>query len=216
MIKMTENHRSEHARTNKQKLLGRLINTPRFLSYDVDGRGIEVKPGRYSPIYINMKSLWCYPLVLRSVTSQIKEMCLGCDHIIGVETGGSPYASLIARDLNIPLILLRKEAKGSLGYLAGYARKQSGKFAIVDDVLATGNSIKEAVDSIRNDYRKIKLVSVLSYGMDQMIAEKYNIEVVSLYQIEDVLSALNPDLSELLTPHIRTFQDNLASILRGS
>ncbi|MEK9147141.1 MAG: phosphoribosyltransferase family protein [Patescibacteria group bacterium] len=135
--------------------------------------------------------------------------------MVGVETGGSPYASLIAKDLNIPLILLRKEAKGSLGYLAGYAKKEGGKFAIVDDVLATGNSITEAIRSIKNGHRTIKFASVLSYGMDKTIARKYNIEVVSLYQIDDVLETLNSDLSELLIPHIRAFQKNLISILEG-
>ncbi len=186
-----------------------MISLPRFLMYDIDGKGIEVKPGRLSPVYINMKSTWCYPDVLFKIANEVEKLCEGCNHVVGIETGGSPYASVIAKDIKVPLILVRKEVKGSLGYLAGYAKGESGMFAVVDDVIATGISMENAINSVQNGQRNIRLVSVLSYGMDQLIAQKYGIEVRSLYQVEDVLDAISPALSEALTPFIMKFKTKL-------
>lgn len=192
-----------------KSLMKKMISLPRFLTYDIDGKGIEVKPGRFSPVYINMKSTWCYPEVLFRIASEIEKLCEGCNHVVGIETGGSPYASVIAKGLKIPLILVRKEIKGSLGYLAGYAKGEAGTFAIVDDVIATGISMENAISSIKNGQRGIRLVSVLSYGMDEQIAQKYGIEVKSIYQVEDVLEAISPALSEVLTPFIMKFKTKL-------
>ena len=44
-----------------KKLLSSMLTTPGFLNYDLLGKGIKVKPGRYSPIYLNIKATWSHP-----------------------------------------------------------------------------------------------------------------------------------------------------------
>ena len=58
-----------------------------------------------------MKATWSHPDVLFPIAERLADLCRGCDYVIGIETGGSPYASSIAKDLKISLILARKEDK---------------------------------------------------------------------------------------------------------
>lgn len=194
-------------------LLVDMLAVPGFLTYDLEGKGIEVKPGRYSAVYVNMKTTWSYPDVLFPIAEKLSDLCRGCDCVIGIETGGSPYASSVARDLKTSLILARKEAKEQMGVLAGYLNGEEKEFAVVDDVLATGRSSERGFLSVKNHQNKVRIVSVLSYGMDELVAKKYGVEVKSLYQIEDLLEALKPELASKLTPPIRAYQESLRKII---
>ena len=196
-----------------KNLLNNMLSVSGFLTHDLEGQGIEVKPGRYSPIYINMKTTWSYPSVLFSVAKRLSDLCHGCDCIIGIETGGSPYATSISRDLKTSLILARKEAKEEMGVLAGHLKGKEKKFAVVDDVLATGRSSERGFLSVKSPHNKIYVVSVLSYGMDKLIAKKYGVSVRSLYQVDDLLGALDPKLASRLTPPIRAYQKKLREII---
>lgn len=196
------------------RLLEKVVSVPGFIVYDLEGEGIKVKQGRYSPVYINAKTLWFFPELLARLIDELKSLCLGCNCAIGIETGGSPLASIISRDLEIPLILVRKESKGNMGILVGNLINGGGCIAIIDDVLATGNSMKEALISVQKHNRKIILVSLISYGMDNLIAKRYGIEVRSLYQVEDILASLQEDLSEKLKPYIKNYQSKLREILK--
>ena len=198
-----------------KKLLSSMLTTPGFLNYDLQGKGIQVKLGRYSPIYLNMKATWSHPDVLFPIAERLADLCRGCDYVIGIETGGSPYASSIAKDLKISLILARKEDKeGEIlaGYI-NYIYKEGRKFAVVDDVLATGKSSERGFLNVKGNQNKIRIVSVLSYGMDELIAKKYGLEVKSLFQIDDLLDSLDPNLKIKLIPHIRVYQEKLRQII---
>lgn len=199
-------------RNLNKRLLEKMISIPGFLMIDFEGDGIEVKPGRFSPIYVNMKATWNYPNVLFAVSEDLTKCCLGCDCIIGIETGGSPYASVIARELNIGLILARKKTKLQEGTLAGHIPGSRKDFAIVDDVLATGKSTEKSISEIKKHSNQVRLVSVLSYGMDKVIAERYNVQVESLYQIEDLLDCLDLNIRTKLTPFIRAFQEKIIKL----
>ncbi len=202
---------SELSRERKE-LLKTLVSLPRFLTYDLDGRGIQIKPGHFSPIFINVKSTWCYPHVLSKLTEELKVLCEDCDHRVGIETGGSPYASVIANTLKRPIILVRKESKGSCGFLAGYTKKWFGTFVIIDDVIAAGRSMHNAINIIKEHGCQIRLLSVLSYGMDKLIADRYGVEVHSLFKIEDILSVVTPELAETLAPLIIDYKNRLLNV----
>jgi len=214
ILKINENDLEDRKSLDK-KLLNNMLNISGFLNYDLEGKGIEVKPGRYSAIYLNMKATWSHPEVLFPIAERLADLCQGCDSVIGIESGGSPYASSIAKDLKISLILARKEAKEQVGVLAGYLNGGEKRFAVVDDVLATGKSSERGFLSVKSDKKKVRIVSVLSYGMDELISKKYDIEVVSLYQIDDILNLLDPDLKEKITPHIRAYQEKLRGIINS-
>ena len=154
-----------------KKLLHKIVLTPGLISYDLNGPGIKVKKGRFSPIYINMKKIWSYPEILSSVTEKLKEKCIGCNCIIGIETGGSPFASVIAKELEVSLVLTRKKPKNK-NIFAGDPITGGGSVVIIDDVLATGLSMQKSLKNIKKVNRKVSLVVILSYGMDKIIEKK--------------------------------------------
>jgi orotate phosphoribosyltransferase len=195
--------------TELSHLVRKMVELPRFLTYDIDGRGIEVKPGRFSPVFVNMKSLWSYQEVIIKIVSELERFCIRCDHIVGIESGGSPFASLLSHRLRVPLILVRKDKKDFFGFLAGYIKGQSSCFAIVDDVIATAASMKSAIEQIKNDEREIRLITVLSYGLDVEICKYYGVKMFSLFQIEDILDVLSPELRETLLPFIQQFKKKI-------
>ncbi len=51
--------------------------------------------------------------------------------------------------------------------------------------------------------------------MDELIEKKYGVEVKSLYQIDDLLDVLDPDLKSKITPHIRKYQEDLRKIIKS-
>lgn len=189
------------------------MHEPGFLTIDMDGPGIEVKPGRKSPIYINMKTTWKNPHLLFEMAHELQRLCLDSDCVIGIETGGSPYAVSIAQNLGISLLLARKEPKDKIGILAGGLNGDVHKFAIVDDVLASGRSIGPAFKSIKGLGKKVVCVAILSYGMDELIANKYGIEVRSLFQIEELLDCLEPETSRKLTKYVNSYKRKLRSLI---
>ncbi len=194
-------------------LLEEAIKEPGFLTVDLDGPGIEVKPGRMSPIYINMKTTWKNPHLLFKMAHELQRLCLDCDCVVGIETGGSPYAVSIAQNLGISLLLARKKPKSKIGILAGDLNEEVSKFAIIDDVLASGKSMEPAFKSIQNIGKKVVCVSVLSYGMDDLIAKKYNIEVRTLFKIDDLLDCLDPQIGNRLKKYVKGYQEKLKTII---
>lgn len=196
-----------------KKLLSHIVSMPGLISYDIKGRGIEVKKGRFSPVYINMKSTWSCPMILSDITERLKEKCIGCNCIIGIETGGSPFASIIAKELKIPLVLARKEPK-NMNIFAGDPISGGGAIAILDDVLATGLSTEKVLQNIQRINKKIILVVILSYGMEKIIAKKYGITIHSLYRIEDVVESLPTEQAELLKPYILAYQKKLIELIK--
>ncbi|OGZ67915.1 MAG: hypothetical protein A3D35_03125 [Candidatus Staskawiczbacteria bacterium RIFCSPHIGHO2_02_FULL_34_9] len=196
-----------------KKLLSQIVLTPGLISYDLNGPGIKVKKGRFSPIYINMKKIWSYPEILSNITKRLKEKCVGCNCVIGIEAGGSPFASVIAKELEVSLVLTRKKPKNA-NIFAGDPITGGGSVVIIDDVLATGFSMEKSLENIRKVNRKVALVVILSYGMDKIIAKKYDLTVHSLYQIEDFIQALPLEQVKMLAPYIKIYQKKLLELLK--
>lgn len=195
------------------KLLKDALKEPGFLTLDLNGPGIEVKPGRRSPIYVNMKATWKNPYLLFNLSHELQKLCLDCDSVIGIETGGSPYAVSIAQNFGISLVLARKKPKKELGILAGSIDGKVRKFAIVDDVLATGKSMEPAFKAIKQMGKQVVYVAVLSYGMDELIAKKYDIEVRSLFNIKDLINCLEKNKRKKVEKYIFLYQKKLKSLI---
>lgn len=194
------------------RLLKKMLLVPGFFNYDLEGRGIQVVPGRYSVIYVNMKATWNHPNILFALAKKMADLCKDCDCAIGIESGGSPYASLVAKNNKIGLVLARKEPSERGENFAGYVSGKEKMIAVVEDVVATGKSAELGFVNIKNN-SKIRVVSVLSYNMDELIAKKYGIDVISLYHIDDLLGLLDSDIKEKLTPHIRAYQEKLKGMI---
>lgn len=191
------------------ELLKKMLSVPCFFTFDLEGKGIEVKPGRFSSMYINLKTIWSRPDILFPVAERLADLCHGCDCVIGIESGGSPYAALVAKELGINLVLARKEEKKQgEGYLAGDIL-DGEKIAVIDDVVATFKSSEVGFLSVKNSKNKVRIVSVISYGMDELIAKKYDLEITSLYYIDDIINLMQSDLKNKLMAHANVYREQL-------
>lgn len=111
---------------------------------------------------------------------------------------------------DVPYTFNRKEIKdhGEGGLLIG--AKLEGKVLIIDDVISTGSSIRESVKIIKSIHaHPVGVIIALDrqeYGFNkcsamQEVEDEYQIPVVSLICLDDLLSYLenNADLSEYLS-----------------
>ncbi|MBN1390104.1 MAG: orotate phosphoribosyltransferase-like protein [Candidatus Thermoplasmatota archaeon] len=123
------------------------------------GKGSEKPP---ADIYIGWRSVGVYSSRLthmaRIFSDIILEECARneteVDAIMGIAINGIPLATTIANEMDLELIVYRprrgddtSEGMGSI--LSNYAGVRDKRIAIVDDVLSTGNTMKNAIEFLK-------------------------------------------------------------------
>ncbi len=124
---------------NKQEILHQL----REINVIKHGDFI-LKSGVCSSIYIDLRPLISYPKILRAVSHLMWEKMQGLSYelICGIPYTALPMATCIAVDHDIPMLLVRKEAKEY-----GTKKQVEGVFSpgqtcvIVEDVVTSGGSV---------------------------------------------------------------------------
>lgn len=126
--------------------------------------------GRKGPVYIDCRRLISFPKersTLMDYAAQVISAQAGdVDVIAGGETAGIPYAAYISDRLNLPMIYVRKKAKG-IGRNAQIEGNldNNKRVLICEDLQNYGNSVKVFVDALRNADAKVENVFVLfTYG----------------------------------------------------
>lgn len=179
---------------------------------------IEVKPGIYSPIYINMKNTLCDYKIRHLLVRKMAEL-IGdkADYICGIESGGTYYASAIADTLIRPIILYRKENKeyNDKKRIVGMTPTKNSLVAVVDDVFATGLTVSKIVDFFKKLQCKVELFSIFSYGFDEEIGKKLGVRVVSISNFDNLCKVAkdkkvfsNKDI-KYLRKHVATYKGYL-------
>lgn len=147
----------------------------------------EVKPGRSSPIYINIKNtLGDFETRCKIVRNLSRLISLESDYICGIESGGSYYACVIADHLMKPLVLFRNREKvyGDKGWFVGSIPSGKNKLiAIVDDVIVSGKTITPVIKFLKDKGFKVKLYAVFSYGLDTITSKRFSTTVDSASNI---------------------------------
>ena len=159
-----------------------LLETAGVVSFSKENT-IEVKPGIFSPIYVNLKHTLPEYGVRHAIVRKLTEMVGDTvDLICGMESGGTYYASAIADLLLKPVILFRKKDKayGDRRRVVGDIPTARSVVAIIDDVFATGLTVSEAVRYFQYLGCRVKIYSVFSYGLDKEIGKKLGVSVNSL------------------------------------
>ena len=123
------------------------------------GEGSEKPP---ADIYIGWRSVGVYSQRLthmaRIFSDIILEECakndMDIDAIMGVAINGIPLATTIANEMDIELILFRPprgedqgEALGSIS--SNFAGVRDKRVVIVDDVLSTGGTMRQAIEFLK-------------------------------------------------------------------
>ena len=108
----------------------------------------RLSSGEYSPYYLDLRVVPSRPRLFKWVVTLMRGLVEGVDAVVGVATGGLPYAAALAYELGIPMGYVRREAKhhGTSRIVEG---EVSGRVAVVDDVATTGESLAVAIEAVR-------------------------------------------------------------------
>lgn len=131
-----------------------------LLQYEVLRFGdFTLKSGRRSPYFVNAGQLRTGDAIRRlgeAYAAQIDDLGLACDLVFGPSYKGVPLAvatavALAARGRDVGYAFDRKEAKdhGEGGIFVGTTPEDGMHVVIVDDVITSGRSIREAVACVR-------------------------------------------------------------------
>lgn len=115
------------------------------------------RSGIRAPIYCDIRELLSFPKerikIIAIFAEAVKEFRPQPEVIAGVETGGIPFAGLVADRMNLPLIYVRKERKdhGREKRIEGWLPPTKKNVAVIDDVISTGESLYGAANAIEQE-----------------------------------------------------------------
>nr|MBC7244757.1 orotidine-5'-phosphate decarboxylase [Chloroflexota bacterium] len=153
--------------------------------------------GEISPIYIDLRLLVSFPLLLQQVAYALTALLRNLDHdrIAAIPYAALPIGIAAAIELNRPLIYPRREAK-----TYGTRRSIEGQFTpgeqavVLDDLITTGDSKLEAIAALQSAGLRVKDIVVLidreQGGAEQLAQQGYRVHsVLKLSQVLQVLVA---------------------------
>jgi orotate phosphoribosyltransferase len=100
-----------------------------------------------SPVYINCRRLISYPALRRALLQRglqlqrDRERLTAIEVVAGAESSGIAFAAWVAELLNLPMVYVRKEARGMgpAAQVVGEIRP-GNRLLLVDDMMAAGRS----------------------------------------------------------------------------
>jgi adenine phosphoribosyltransferase len=136
------------------------------------------------------------PELLREVVDNIKDLLVkDFDKIVAIEAMGLPVGTILAMELNKPLVIIRKKSYGlegevSVEQVTGYSKAKmfinglefDDKIVIVDDVISTGGTLKAVLKALKNiGVDIVDVVIVIEKGEGKSIVEdETGIEIKTL------------------------------------
>ncbi|MGK0440621.1 MAG: orotate phosphoribosyltransferase [Pseudohongiellaceae bacterium] len=184
-----------------------------------------LKSGRLSPYFFNA-GLFCSGAALallgRCYANAIVESGVEFDVILGPAYKGIPLAAVTACALaehhgrDVPYVYNRKEAKdhGEGGILVGAELK--GKVLIIDDVITAGTAVREVMSMIEAAGAEPAAVVIglnrqergkADKSAIQEVEEDYNIPVVSIIKLQDIMRFLRDQGGNVELPKIEAYYD---------
>jgi len=119
-----------------------------------------------SSYYINLRLLIAHPKLMTGLTNLIKGVIssekIDFETICGVPYTELPISTMLAVDLDKPMVLRRKEPKsyGTKQLIEG-KYKVGDRCIIVEDVISTGSSVLETADDVEKVGLVVKNVIVM-------------------------------------------------------
>lgn len=144
--------------------------------------------GRKGPVYIDCRRLISFAKERKTLmdyaAQAISAQAGDVDVIAGGETAGIPYAAYISDRLNLPMIYVRKKAKG-IGRNAQIEGnlENNKRVLICEDLQNYGNSVKVFVDALRAADATVDTVFVIfTYGHEsaKKFMEDEGLKLISL------------------------------------
>lgn len=111
----------------------------------------KLSSGGVSDYYIDMRRAISIPSIYKEIIELMTKEVGDAELIAGIESGGVPWASMLAYRMGMGMIYVRKQAKehGTARLVEGiYEPRQ--RVLVVDDVVTTGSSIRRGVEALRS------------------------------------------------------------------
>lgn len=123
----------------------------------------QLKNGETSEYYFDMKGIVSYPGLMKEIGDKMYEL-IGddCDLLCAVPIGGLPVCSYISTQYNIPMIMVRENAKdyGTRKQIEGKYNKKN-RCVIIEDVITTGGSVGKVIELLNDKVDIIGVVVIL-------------------------------------------------------
>jgi uridine monophosphate synthetase len=163
----------------------------------------KLKSGEKTDYYVDIKQTISNPELFNTIIdilyNKINQIPNVTSYsIMGVPYAGIPFASVIGYKLNIPQLMLRKEKKmyGRKKMIEGNSKNKN--LILIEDVMTTGKSILETIDSLNKHEYNVKYVftifqrGVLNYNnfFDKNI--QYNYLISRKLKLHEKLLEITP------------------------
>ncbi|XP_045505433.1 uridine 5'-monophosphate synthase-like isoform X2 [Colias croceus] len=181
---------------------------------------IEAKVGRHTPIYFDLRVIVSHPKMMTAVSQQLLELASEIEHDIlcGVPYAALPFAAVMSVNGNTPMIMKRKETKlyATKKILEGVYRKNQ-KCLVVEDVVTSGGSLLETVETLRNEGLQVT-DSVVVLDREQggaSVLKANGVSVKSIFTMTNLVNILrkaeriNDETVEIVSDHIKECQFGL-------
>ena len=191
-----------------------------LLEIEAVHEGIE-KPfkftsGTLSPVYVDCRKPISYPeslsLLICDLEGRLRD--LEFDTIAGGETAGIPYASILAFQMKVPMVYVRKRPKGfgTNAQIEGEF-KPSSKVVLIEDLMFDAQSKINFAEALRlAGGEVVACASVFDYGISASKEKlrKAKLSSICLASWEDIFSSpLSDGYFKKYTPdEIRLFLSN--------
>lgn len=150
--------------------------------------------GKKSSYYIDIKKASLVPRILKQIAREISEKIKLCsieaDYIGCIALGGVPIAVAVSLETDIPLIIIRKEAKeyGTKGQVVGDFIRNS-RVLMVEDVATTGGSVMKAIGLLRDEGLVVEHVIVVVDREEGALSalSKIGVELIPLVKVSELL-----------------------------
>lgn len=168
--------------------------------------------GWKSPIYSDNRLSLSYPEVRNFIKKELGKSIQvnfpAAEAIIGVATAGIAPGAIAADELNLPFGYVRSEAKKhGMGKQIEGDIKPGQKVVVIEDLVSTGKSSLQAVDSLRDfGCDVLGMVSIFTYGFEaaQQAFANTNCAYVSLsnyntlIEVAAIKGIIQPNQIEIL------------------
>ena len=180
----------------------------------------EIKSGANSPYYIDLARLLSEPKHLCTIAEmaaeQIKQIMISnsIDKLASIELKGALIAPSIACQVNLPCIIVRKEAKayGVTGRIAGADVVADDNILFFDDVISEGLSKIEGIKPLQELGGNVKhlLVVVNREQGGKENLEKLGFKMHALVKVSELVNSLfqNNHISKLQNQEVFSYLNN--------
>jgi orotate phosphoribosyltransferase len=118
-------------------------------------KGKEKKPE--GDLKIGWRSIGVSPMRIASISTALADIIieearkrdLDFSAVVGIAINGIPYATYIAEELGLDLVIFRPRFEKAGAFSSNYATAEGKTVVIVDDVVGTGETFRSAIKAIK-------------------------------------------------------------------